>query len=65
MSTLRLTPADLAVWAEHEAANARAARQYRDLPIAHWRAKEGTLCETCGATVQHPGLCRACRKAAS
>jgi hypothetical protein len=65
MTRRPLSEADIACWRAYEAANARAALSYKVLPIAHWRAKEGTLCVTCGATVQHPGLCRACRKAAS
>lgn len=57
-----LSVADRAAWARYEAEAARAAEQYRDMPISVHHAKHGHACADCGAlTITNHDQCRNCR----
>jgi hypothetical protein len=62
--SLRLTDADRAAWATYEAANARAAEQYKTLPIAHNFASVSHACDRCAEPTKALGrFCGPCRSA--
>lgn len=55
---------DRELFKRHEAANRRAADQYRRYPISLHRIGESTACHGCGRnTVAKHGWCRACWEA--